>query len=280
MICGGLEYGEVDMQLHIVFLSVVGILTLSGCQTAKLEARSAAEEQGAKTQSERLIKLAADIEARGESDTAIALYQRAMAMPDAKSVAFVRAGEAYIRAGHPAKAVQAYRTALSKAPNDGQAMLGLGSAMIEAGDVEAGIRALNHAVPIVNTSRAYNRLPVAQTFAGQVNEAQATFAQALRLEPGDLDIQTNMALAAALGGNSATAIPLIQQVAAAPNAQLHHKRNIVVVYGLLGQADQVKAAPPTGLSTKEINGLLARSKSIRARGSVAARAKALGSIVG
>jgi Flp pilus assembly protein TadD len=269
------------MRLRIVFLPVVGILALSGCQTAKSKAEAeAAQAQAASTQSDRLIKLAADIEARGENDTAIALYQRATAMPDAKPIAFVKAGEAYMRAGYPAEAAQAYRSALSKAPNDGQAMLGLGSAMMETGDVDAGIRALAQAAPIVNTSKAYNRLGVAQTFAGQVDEAQATFGQALKLEPGDLDIETNMALAAALGGNSAVAVPLIQKIAAAPNAQLHHKRNVVVVYGLLGQADQIKAAPPTGLSSKEISTLLARARSIRAKGSMQARAKALGSIVG
>ncbi|MCV3242353.1 tetratricopeptide repeat protein [Mesorhizobium sp. ZC-5] len=269
------------MRLRILFLPAVAVLALSGCQTAKSKADAkAAETQAASTQSDRLMKLAADIEARGESETAIALYQKATAMPDAKPTAFVKAGEAYMRAGYSTEAVQAYRAALSKAPNDGSAMLGLGSAMIETGDVEAGIRALSQAAPIVNTSRAYNRLGVAQTFAGQVDQAQVTFGQALRLEPGDLDIQTNMALAAALGGNAAAAIPLVQKVEAAPGAQLHHKRNVVVVYGLLGQADHIKASPPTGLSTKEINTLLARAKSIRAKGSTQAKAKALGSIVG
>jgi Flp pilus assembly protein TadD len=267
------------MRLRIVFVPVVGMLALGGCQTTKPKADAAAQAQSV-SQSERLIKLADEIDARGESSTAIALYQRATTMPDAKPIAFVKAGEAYMRAGYPTEAVKAYRAALAKSPNDGRAMLGLGSAMIEAGDIDAGIRALSQAVPVVNTSSAYNRLGVAQTFAGQVDAAQTTFAQALRLEPGDLDIQTNMALAAALEGNSATAIPLVQRVAASPNAQLHHKRNIVVVYGLVGQADQVKAAPPIGLTTKEINTLLARARSIRAKGSAQARAKALGSISG
>lgn len=269
------------MRPRIVFLPVVAILALSGCQTVKSKADSdAAQVQTASTQSDRLIKLAAEIEERGETETALALYQRATALPDAKPTAFVKAGGAYMRAGYPTEAAQAYRFALSKVPADGQAMLGLGSAMIETGDVDAGIRALAQAAPIVNTSSAYNRLGVAQTFAGHVDEAQATFGQALKLEPGDLDIETNMALAAALGGNSAAAVPLIQKIAAAPNAQLHHKRNVVVVYGLLGQAYQVKAVPPTGLSSKEISALLIRAKSIRAKGSAKAKAKALGSIVG
>ncbi|MDX8447473.1 tetratricopeptide repeat protein [Mesorhizobium captivum] len=267
------------MRQHVVFLPIVVMLALTGCQTTKTDTDKA-KAQAPSSQSERLIKLADDIDARGDSDTAIALYQRAAAMPDAMPIALVKAGEAYMRAGYPDEAAKAYQAALAKAPNDGQAMLGLGSAMIETGDVNAGMRALAQAAPLVNTSSAYNRLGVAQTFAGQTAEAQATFAQALKLAPGDLDIETNMALAAALEGNSSAALPLVQKVSAAPNAQLHHKRNMVVVYGLLGEEDQVKASPPIGLTTKEVSTLLARAKAIRTKGSTQARAKALGSILG
>ncbi|TIS57109.1 tetratricopeptide repeat protein [Mesorhizobium sp.] len=267
------------MRQHVVFLPVVAMLALAGCQTTKNNTEQA-KAQGPSSQSERLIKLADDIDARGESDTAIALYQRAAAMPDAKASAFVKAGAAYMRAGYPAEAAKAYQAALAKAPNDGGAMLGLGSAMIEAGDIDAGMRALAQAAPLVNTSSAYNRLGVAQTFAGQTGEAQTTFAQALKLAPGDLDVETNMALAAALEDNSAIALPLVQKIAAAPNAQLHHKRNVVVVYGLLGQADQVKTSPPIGLTTKEVATLLSRARTIRLKASTQAKAKALGSILG
>ncbi len=267
------------MRLHVVFLPVVAMLATAGCQTGKTDAEKA-KAQGPSTQSERLIKLADDIDARGESDTAMALYQRAAAMPDAKPSALVKAGEAYMRAGYPTEAAKAYQAALAKAPDDGQAMLGLGSAMMETGDIDAGMRALAQAAPLVNTSSAYNRLGVAQTFAGQTGEAQATFTKALKLAPGDLDIETNMSLAAALEGNAATALPLAQKISAASNAQLHHKRNAVVVFGLLGQADQVKASPPIGLTTKEVDTLLARARSIRAKGSTQAKAKALGSILG
>lgn len=264
------------MRLRIVYLAAVSMLALSSCQTAKME--RGATPQTAATQSDRLLKLASDIEAQGESGTAIALYEKAAALPDAKPSAFVKTGDAYMRAGYPAEASKAYNAALAKAPNDGPALLGLGSAMIDSGDAEAGLRALKQAAPIVNSSRAYNRLGVAQTFAGQLAPARETFERALRLSPGDLDIQTNMALAAALEGKADIALPLIQRVAADPAVQMHHKRNVVVVYGLLGQADVVKQAPPTGLTSKQIATLLARAKSIRAKGTVRARAKALGSM--
>lgn len=276
------------MRPRTITLAVVTTVALAGCQAANPELQiaptSQSESPQSKTskseasQSDRLVALAADIEARGESSTAIALYERAAALPDASPNALVKAGEAYMRAGYPEQAAKVYREALARSPNNGPALLGLGSVMIELGDADAGIRALTQAAPIFNTSRAYNRLGVAQIFAGQLDQARESLAQALKLEPGDVDVQTNMALAAALEGDAATALPLVQKVAAAPNAQLHHKRNVVVVYGLLGKADQIRAAAPIGLTTKEVNTLLARAKSIRAENSVKAKAKALGSI--
>ncbi|PLP57394.1 hypothetical protein CYK37_19875 [Mesorhizobium loti] len=267
------------MDMRIVFLPALAILTLAGCQTGTHSAVNPKDAAPA-SPSERLVKLADDIAKRGDSDTAIALYQKAAALPDARPSAYVKTGDAYMRAGDPDQAAKAYEAALAKAPNNGEAMLGLGSAMMDAGDYNAGMRALAQAAPLVNTSSSYNRLGVAQTLSGHTQEAQVTFGQALKMAPGDLDIETNMALAAGLEGNAGMALPLAQKLVSASNAQLHHKRNAVIVYGLLGQGDQVRAAPPVGLPTQEINKLLAQAQSIRAKGSTQAKAQALGSILG
>lgn len=268
------------MRLPILVLPMLALSVVTGCQTTGAALEEQKKAAAPSSQSERLVRLADDIASRGENDTAIALYQRASALPDASAGTLVKTGEAYMRAGYPDEAAKSFRAALEKSPNDGPAMMGLGSAMIEAGDIEAGIRALAQAAPVVNTSSAYNRLGVAQTFAGQVGGAQQAFSQALTRAPGDLDIEINMALAAALDGQAGSALPLVQKVVAAPGAQLHHKRNAVLVYGLLGQDATVKSTPPTGLTTKEVDTILSRARTIRAKGSVVARARALGTILG
>ena len=267
------------MRLRMIFGFTLATIALSGCTTTQnAGAPDTAASGESTTQASRLMKLAADVEAQGDPDTALALYERAAAAPDARALAFVEVGDAYMRSGYSEEAVKAYRAALSKSPKDGQALIGLGSAMALSGDEAAGLRALAEGAQIVNTSKAYNKLGVAQTLAGETEAAQGSFSRGLALSPGDLDIETNMALAAALAGNGPVALPLVRKVAASPKAQLRHKRNIVVVYGLLGQADQIRAAPPTGLSTKEINSLLDHTRTIRAKSSTKARAKALGSM--
>lgn len=255
------------------------MLIISGCQTTNPEA-AASSGQTAPSQSGRLVKLAQEIEAQGEGGTALTLYARAAAMPDASAAVKVQAGDAYLRQGHVDQAVAAYKQALAQSPNDGGALLGLGSALVDTGDLNAGIRALSTAAPIVGTSRAYNRLGVAQTMAGNTQAAQVAFQEALRLEPGDIDILSNMALAAALEGNETLADQTLQQVTASGKAQLFHKRNLVLVYGLLGRDQQVRTAAPSGLSSDEVAEVLAQAKVIRSKSSLTAKAEALGGLTG
>ncbi|WP_246248967.1 tetratricopeptide repeat protein [Chelativorans alearense] len=230
--------------------------------------------------SSRLLRLAADLEKQGATDTAIALYEQAASAPGATAHALVELGDAYMRAGYPDEATKAYRTALARSPNFGPALVGLGWVLVNQGDAEAGIRTLAEGTRSVNTSQAYNRLGVAQTFAGQTQPALQTFSHALSLAPDDLDIQINMALAMALADDPGQALPLARKIATAQNASLHHKRNAILVYGLLGRADEARALALPGLSTDEVNGLLAQARSVRAQPTVTARAQALGSMDG
>ncbi|WP_260905076.1 tetratricopeptide repeat protein [Chelativorans salis] len=226
------------------------------------------------------MRLAADLEKQGATGTAIALYEQAASAPGAPASAFVGLGDIYMRAGYIEQAIKSYQAALSRSPSYGPALVGLGWAMVRSGDAEAGIRTLAEGAQSVNTSQAYNRLGVAQTFAGQIQPAMDTFSRARSLAPDDPDISLNIALAAALADDSATALTSVQELATSPNISLHHKRNIIMVYGLLGRADETRALQLTGLSTEEVNKLLATARSIRARPTVAARAEALGSMNG
>lgn len=274
-----IESGGMQL-LYRMFVAAVLTTALAGCSTMSGTDGSsqAAHDADTASQSARLLKLAADLEAHGDDGTAIALYQRAAAAPDATPSNLLAVADAYARAGYTAEAIKTYNTVLTRSPKNGLALVGLGSAMVQSGDVEAGIRALTEGAQIVNTGSAYNRLGVAQIFGGRLEDAQATFAKALALSPNDLDFQVNLALASALAGDRDRAMPLIQTIAAAPAAQPRHKRNAVIAYGLVGQAEEVRAAPPTGLTTREIETLLAQARTILSKSTPQARAQALGSI--
>jgi len=266
----GKREGKMRYRLAVAFGA---LLLTTGCQT--MGEKTASKKPEPTSQSERLAKLAKDIEGRGESDTALPLYARAAAMPEASAAIMVQAGDAYSRAGQPEEAINAYKAALAKSPENGPALLGMGTALIQIGDLSAGVSALTTAAPVVGTSSAYNRLGVALTMTGQTQDAVAAYQKALSMAPGDVDIQSNLALAAALQGDASAVEQAAQKVEASGTAELHHKRNIVLAYGLIGHDQQVRSSTPAGLTSGEVDRILKLAAKARSKGSVTAKAAAL-----
>jgi len=228
---------------------------------------------------DRLLQLANEVEAHGDATAAIALYRQAAAVPESAIAANIRLGDAYARTENHKGAIEAYRTTLARDPNSGEALLGLGTALIRTNDIEGGLVALGRAAPVVNTAIAYNRLGLAQTFAGRTPEAMVSLERAAALAPTDLDIRTNLALAAALDGREERAIALAQEVAVSPKAEARHRRNLIIVLGLFGRAADVHGAIAAEIPASEVKALLARARAIRTIKNVKARAKALGTIM-
>lgn len=254
--------------------ALLGFL-LSGCAGAQswLDAAASSEQPDAD-----LMRVAADIESQGQVAAALPIYERAAA-GSSDTATQMRLANAYARAGKTDQAIQAYRAVLTASPNNPDALLGLGSALVRAGDADGAVVELAKVAPMVNTMTAYNRLGVAQTLAGQFAQAQQSFDAASALAPDDLDVRTNLALAAALDGQEARAIHATRGVVGSPGAEARHRRNLMIVYGLLGRADEGRATAPKGLSANEAKKLLARAAAIRAIGDPKARAKALGTIM-
>ena len=252
---------------------------LAGCGTISQSWLDAVASTD-KSEQDGLVRVASDIEAQGQIAAALPIYEQAAAASSNDAAAQQRLGDAYTRAGKTDQAIQAYRAALAVAPDNPAALLGLGSALVRTGDVDGAVVALAKAAPLVNTMTAYNRLGVAQTLAGQFAQAHQSFDTASALAPDDLDIRTNLALAAALDGQENKAIDASRAVVTSPGAQARHRRNLMIVYGLLGRTDEGRAAAPKGLSASDVKRLLTRATAIRAISDAKERAKALGTIMG
>ena len=256
--------------------TLLGFL-LAGCAATQSWLDAAASTE--KPDQDGLMRVASDIEAQGQMAAALPIYERAAAASSSDATAQLRLGDAYTRAGKTDQAIQAYRAALAVAPDNPDALLGLGSALVKAGDADGAVVALAKVAPIVNTMTAYNRLGVAQTLTGQFAQAHQSFDAASALAPDDLDIRTNLALAAALEGQETKAIDAARAVVTSPGAEARHRRNLMIVFGLLGRTDEGRAAAPKELSAAEVKKLLARATAIRAISDAKARAKALGTIM-
>jgi Flp pilus assembly protein TadD len=238
-------------------------------------------QQSGTDRSEELVHLARDIEANGGGETALALYREAVDLSGRTPAAYVRLGDAYLRAKKLEEAINAYRAALARDADYADALLGLGTALTRQGAAEKGLAALAKAAPHVNTGAAYNRLGVAQTLAGQFSDARATFEKALAIQPDDLDIATNLALAAALAGDSERAAKLADKIARSPTVQPVHRGNLVIVLGIIGRsADDARRVAPADLSRSEFEMLFGRATSIRRIADPKTRARVLGTMQG
>jgi Flp pilus assembly protein TadD len=265
--------------MAVNFIVLLLLAGLAGCATLPESPLVKNSQESVTDKSEELVNLARDIEANGGDETALALYREAVALSGRTPAAYVRLGDAYLRAKKLTGAIQAYRAALAKDPDNADALLGLGTALARRGAVEKGLAALTKAAPHVNTGAAYNRLGVAQTIAGQFSEAQATFEKGLAIQPDDLDIATNLALAAALAGQSARAAELTDEIAQSPTVQPVHRRNLVIVLGIIGRsAGDARTVAPPELSQGEFQELFGRAASIRRIADPKARARALGTM--
>jgi Tfp pilus assembly protein PilF len=268
--------------MAVNFRALVLFAGLAGCATFPDSPVFKNSQESGSDRSQELIQLARDIEVNGgDGETALALYREAVAVSGRTAAAYVRLGDAYLRAKKLSAAIQAYRAALAKEPDDADALLGLGTALVQQGALEKGLAALAKAAPHVNTGAAYNRLGVAQTIAGQFSDAQATFEKGLAVQPDDLDIATNLALAAALAGQSERAAELTGQIAQSPTVQAAHRRNLVIVLGIIGRsAGDARTVAPSELSQRDFEELFGHAASIRRIADPKARARALGTMQG
>jgi tetratricopeptide (TPR) repeat protein len=268
-------------------LTLMAALVSAGCETlpaaetlnadASLTAQPGGGVQPKTSPTENLVRIADQIEARGSVETALPLYQRAAESPGADAAVYTRLADAYAKLGRYPEAERTYQAALAKQSGYGLALLGLGGVLIRMGRSEEGLAALVKAAPIVNQASAYDRLGVAHMVMGQPREALASFEQAHSMDSADIDIATNLALAAALSGQYDKAATLAKRVTISPDLKEYHRRNLVLILGIAGRAEEARAAAAQ-LDSVTAEQLLTQARDLRAIASPKARALALGTV--
>ena len=260
-------------------------LAASGCadfeasselqSNASLAAQPEAQRKPSPTSN--LVRLASEIEAKGSPETALALYEQAASGPQADASIHTRLGDAYTRLNRYPEAETAYRAALAKTADYGPALLGLGGVLIRAGRGEEGLAVLVKAAPLVNEASGYDRLGVAHMAVLQPREALASFEQAHAMAPDDIDIATNLTLAAALSGYYEKATDLAKKLATSDKLKDYHRRNLVLVFGITGKPEEVKVAAADALDPGNVAQLIEQGRALRKLSSPKARARALAS---
>ncbi|MDH4571784.1 pilus assembly protein TadD [Salinicola acroporae] len=228
------------------------------------------------TREGRLLKLADDVDQRGDHATAAAMYERALEQGEPSAELLIRLGNARLAAGEPEAAARAFRQALADDLDLAPALLGLGTAQLRLGEPQGALRSLSRAAPKLDSVAAWSRLGAAQALAGHPGRSVEAFARAARLEPRDLDVQANLALAESLAGNDAKAVAGMRLVVDSPLAEARHYRNLILVLVLGGQREEARRVEIPDLPASRRESLIASAERIAALPSAAARAQALG----
>ena len=252
--------------------ALLALLALSSCTTTSAESEKDEPSSGQK----KLLSIAESIEAKGESATALALYERAAENAPGDVSLRVRVGNARLKAGDVEGAEEAFRAALQVNPQDAEALLGLGTAQLRKGETELAARTLIPAAQALNSVVAYNRLGTALVFSGNGAAAEEAFSKALSLQPANLDTTTNLALAQALSNDLPQAVMHMGNVIGSPLAQRRHFVNYLIVLAMAGETEKARAFDVPDMSARQKNQILAKAAKLRSISDPARRAQEVG----
>lgn len=258
------------MRIISAICTVCLTLTTVACSTTPDPSTLATGVEGGKVSPEQIAAIASDLEAQGNTDAALPFYERAAALSETPA-AYVKLGDAYLRVNRIDDATSAYRAALARDQDNAHALLGLGGALFQSGNVKEAHNLLAKAAPMIKTPIAYNRLGLAQIKLGYPREALASFEEARGLNERDTDIKTNLALAAVLNNQDQRAIGLMNELIVAQPSQLQHRRNLILVLGIAGKTQDILKVSE-GLEEQEIANLRDRANKIRKMSTPSARA--------
>lgn len=258
-------------------LLVCGVLVsvLAGCSSITSNTQRA--EPVAKSEDvESALRLADNLRDRGELTTAIAIYQQAANRTD-NVEALTKLGHALSANGAKEQAAGVFRRAVSKAPEDPEALLGLGVAYLELGNVDRSIHYLDQLIQQGNSSNLnrYSALGAALDIDGQHDRALATYQAGLEIEPNNLDLKTNLALSHALNDRFDAAINVMSEVTESLDAQVSHQRNMVLILALAGKSREAVAMGYRRLGENETRAVLSQASAARGLTNAADRARAM-----
>ncbi|WP_300301887.1 tetratricopeptide repeat protein, partial [Ferrovibrio sp.] len=174
----------------------------------------------------------------GEAKPAAQAFKRAIQLAPQVVDGYVHLGNAYLRQGRVAQAIETYRDGLKQQQHP-LLHFNLGVALRQSGDIPGAIASYKTAIEQHPAyAQAYFSLGNAYRDADQTNEAEAAYRQAVALEPGFADAHANLAGLLATRQDFHGAIDsCLKAVALAPNHP-HALRNMSLSLYKIGEYEQ------------------------------------------
>lgn len=146
-------------------------------------------------------------------------------------------GHEHARLSQWEQSLGAYREALIVDGSNGTAKMGYSRALLAVGQYESGHQQVDQILAASKTDVAALILKSgALTGQKRYQEAQQVLISAQQIAPRDLDVRSNLALVKALAGDP-SAYAEGRAAAFAPDADIRHQRNLILVGGISGQSN-------------------------------------------
>jgi Flp pilus assembly protein TadD len=211
----------------------------------------------------------------GDPVTAISLYEQALALdPDAAQVRD-RLARMQQDVGASVSALDTYRAAVDRSPDDPEALRRLGNALIAETYPERAMAYLQRALAIRDTPEVRNSLGVALDLVGQHRLAREQYQAGIEVAPHNLDLRNNLALSYALDGDYETAVAIAGEISHDPAATVRHRQTHALVLGLAGRDDEARMVAAMDLAPAQVAANLDYYQLLRSIEPSAARALAI-----
>lgn len=237
--------------------AAIAALLLAGCgafetsDPQSTETPSSATTGPATDGTATLIRMGDFARERGEIGSAVSLYRQAHSADTQAIGPLLKLGSVLAEAGEFDQSAGAFRTAIELDRSSAEALRGLGNAKIGLGQPGSALLDLQSALTLEESASTLNSMGVAQDLLGRHGDAKASYQRAIDLSPGDLDLNSNLAVSNALSGNIEEAVSQMSLVATAPAATARHRGNLAMILVFAGRENEARDVLDGDLSAAE-----------------------------
>lgn len=250
------------------------LLGLAGCTPPQ----PVTDPHSATNTAPSMVRLGDDMRRNGDLAGALAIYRSAERSDQHDPIPLERMGETLLALGDAARAEQAFRAALTLAPNDANATRGLAQALLAEHHADEALPILRGLAAGSSDPRLLRAYGTALDLTGQPEAAQIVYRQGLQIAPADADLHGNLALSLAISGDTQGALQQMRAATDAPDPDPRQEANAVLIMALAGQADAARERGDRALGAAATEVLLGRAAQARAATDARGRALALGVI--
>lgn len=169
----------------------------------------------------------------------IALYKKAVREQPTNPHYLIGLARRYLGTMQWNLAAAGFREALLIVPGERQAMVGYSHALVAMGQYQ---ESLQLASAVMNATPDTKAMLIAGVSLDGLKDTEASnglYQHIIQMNPRNLSARNNLALSLAFQGRE-EAYDIMRQVALSPDAQMRHKRNLVLVNVLLGHPENAK----------------------------------------